>query len=470
MNAAAPRVFISYRREDASGHAGRLYDAVAGRLGDANVFMDVEMEPGIDFVERITQVVGACRVLLAVIGPEWASPGSGETEPRIADPNDFVRLEVRAGLRRSDVSVIPLLVAGARMPDPDGLPEDLRALARVNALELSDLRWRYDVGRLMSHLDELLGSGAAPTVAPASAARDSSAAGAPTAAGARALARRPAVIAGALGALALVLVTIVIALSAGDSPETSPPSTGTGDALALTTGTPPAARSGVGVNLSKDAQRATVTFSGEGRDSTRRATLRFHGAKDQRIAPDVRNLRGSLEGVVRIEDTDGGRVLEYGLQNGLLLSERCPSARGCQPGTLPQDGTYTVIVETTAGTAGSLALRVYQVPNDDERETRIGARPTLLNLDPGQQASIAFGSPAAGAHVLLLLRDIEIRQFEVRLADPDQRPVWPHPKILDNSKGTEDVPLALTRKGTYTLYFRGDDREAGGLSAQLQGR
>jgi hypothetical protein len=190
----------------------------------------------------------------------------------------------------------------------------------VNALELSDLRWRYDVGRLMSHLDELLGSGAAPTVAPASAARDSSAAGAPTAAGARALARRPAVIAGALGALALVLVTIVIALSAGDSPETSPPSTGTGDALALTTGTPPAARSGVGVNLSKDAQRATVTFSAEGRDSTRRATLRFQGAKDQRIAPDVRNLRGSLEGVVRIEDTDGGRVLEYGLQNGLLFS------------------------------------------------------------------------------------------------------------------------------------------------------
>jgi hypothetical protein len=69
MNAAAPRVFISYRRDDASGHAARLYDAVAGRLGDANVFMDVEMEPGIDFVERITQVVGACRVLLVVIGP-----------------------------------------------------------------------------------------------------------------------------------------------------------------------------------------------------------------------------------------------------------------------------------------------------------------------------------------------------------------------------------------------------------------
>jgi hypothetical protein len=470
MNAAAPRVFISYRRDDASGHAGRLYDAVAGRLGDANVFMDVEMKPGIDFVERITQVVGACRVLLVVIGPEWASPVSGETEPRLADPNDFVRLEVGAGLRRSDVSVIPLLVAGARMPDPDGLPEDLRAVARLNALELSDLRWRYDVGRLMSALDEVMGNGAAPTAPPASAARGTSAAGVPTAAGARALARRPAVIAGALGVLVLVLVLVVIALSGGDSPETSPPSTGTGAALALTTGTPPASGSGAGVNVAKDTQRATVTFSGKGRDRTRRATLRFQGAKDQRIAPDVRNLRGSLNGLLRIEDTDGVRVLEYGLQNGLLFTERCQSARGCQPGTLPHDGTYTVIVETTAGTAGSLALRVYQVPNDDERETRIGAGPKQLNLAPGQQASIAFGSPAAGTHVLLLLRDIEIRQFEVRLADPDQRPVWPQPKILDDSQGAEDVPLTLTRKGTYTLYFRGDDREAGGLSAQLQER
>jgi hypothetical protein len=42
---ATPKVFISYRRDDTSGHAGRVYDAVAERLGDANVFMDVELKP-----------------------------------------------------------------------------------------------------------------------------------------------------------------------------------------------------------------------------------------------------------------------------------------------------------------------------------------------------------------------------------------------------------------------------------------
>ncbi|MEY2571442.1 MAG: hypothetical protein QOE63_1792, partial [Acidimicrobiaceae bacterium] len=39
----APRVFISYRREDTAGHAGRLYDTLVAKLGDdGNVFMDVD--------------------------------------------------------------------------------------------------------------------------------------------------------------------------------------------------------------------------------------------------------------------------------------------------------------------------------------------------------------------------------------------------------------------------------------------
>ena len=171
MNAAAPKVFISYRREETAGHAGRLYDAIAARFGDRNVFMDVDLAPGIDFVEQITEAVGACDVLLVVMGPRWATP-SDKGHPRLTDPQDFVRLEVETALRRPDVRVIPLLVAGARMPGPDELPESVRPLSRRNALELSDLRWRYDVGRLVTTLVELLegpteaGEVAAPTPAP----------------------------------------------------------------------------------------------------------------------------------------------------------------------------------------------------------------------------------------------------------------------------------------------------------------
>jgi len=153
-----PSVFISYRREGTAMHAGRLYDAMAARFGEHNVFMDLEMAPGVDFVERITTAVGACRVLLVVIGPEWMGAGGS----RIADPADFVRLEVETALRAASVTVIPVLVESACMPAPEQLPPELRPLARRNAIELSDLRWRYDCQRLMTALDDLLGGQASP--------------------------------------------------------------------------------------------------------------------------------------------------------------------------------------------------------------------------------------------------------------------------------------------------------------------
>ncbi|HEV7772120.1 MAG TPA: toll/interleukin-1 receptor domain-containing protein [Conexibacter sp.] len=157
-----PSVFISYRREGTAMHAGRLYDAMAARFGEHNVFMDLEMAPGIDFVERITTAVGSCRALLVVIGPEWMGPGGS----RIADSADFVRLEVATALRAADVTVIPVLVEGARMPAPEQLPEELRPLARRNAIELSDLRWRYDCQRLMAALNDLLGEQAVVSAGP----------------------------------------------------------------------------------------------------------------------------------------------------------------------------------------------------------------------------------------------------------------------------------------------------------------
>jgi hypothetical protein len=155
VNVATPKVFISYRREETAGHAGRLYDAIGARFGERNVFMDVDLAPGIDFVEQITEAVGACDALLVVMGPTWATTLDDRGHARLADPKDFVRLELETALRRPDVRVIPLLVAGARMPDPDDLPESVRTLARRNALGLSDLRWRDDVRRLVSTLDEL---------------------------------------------------------------------------------------------------------------------------------------------------------------------------------------------------------------------------------------------------------------------------------------------------------------------------
>jgi len=158
-----PGIFISYRREDAPGHAGRLYDVLSRRFGEEQVFMDLGMELGIDFVEHINKAVGSCRLLVAVMGPHWTSTQDAHGRRRLDDPADFIRVEVETGLRRPEVRVVPVLVQGARMPDADELPASLADLARLNALEVSDPRWRHDVDRLTSTVERVLGVRAEPS-------------------------------------------------------------------------------------------------------------------------------------------------------------------------------------------------------------------------------------------------------------------------------------------------------------------
>jgi len=147
-------VFISYRRNDCAGHAGRLYDRLVDRLGEGNVFMDIDaIEPGVDFGVRIDEAIGTCRLLIVLIGDDWLEITGEQGQRRLDDPADFVRLEIASGLRREELRVIPVLVEGASMPLADRLPDDIKPLARRNALELSDARWRYDVERLIEVIE-----------------------------------------------------------------------------------------------------------------------------------------------------------------------------------------------------------------------------------------------------------------------------------------------------------------------------
>ncbi len=116
-------VFISYRREDSGGYAGRIYDRLTSRLGRENVFFDVDaIPPGRDFVDVLSDRVGKCDALLAVIGKHWVASADGQNRRRLDDPSDFVRIEIEAALQR-DVPVIPVLVDGAPMPQSGELPD-----------------------------------------------------------------------------------------------------------------------------------------------------------------------------------------------------------------------------------------------------------------------------------------------------------------------------------------------------------
>jgi len=154
---AQPRIFISYRRDDAAGYARAVNDALVRRFGADAVFIDVDdIHAGQPFSDVIQSSVGGSDVLLALIGKRWLGEREG-AQPRIGDDADFVRREVAAGLANPGMRVVPVLLDGATMPEAAQLPPDLRALAGRNALELDNTRFAADIDRLLREVEEALG-------------------------------------------------------------------------------------------------------------------------------------------------------------------------------------------------------------------------------------------------------------------------------------------------------------------------
>jgi predicted ATPase len=153
---ASPSVFLSYRRDDTRGYAGRLHDVLGEQFGPEQVFIDVDgLAPGIDFAAALDERVSKADVVLVLIGPRWASASRPDGSLRLNERDDYVRAEIEAALR-GELPIIPVLLADARMPDAADVPESLRPVLRYNAIEISDARWRFDVGRLTSAIEQLV--------------------------------------------------------------------------------------------------------------------------------------------------------------------------------------------------------------------------------------------------------------------------------------------------------------------------
>src|SRR5215831_683400 len=108
------RIFISYRREDSAGSAGRLHDTLVKQFGPDHVFRDVaDIYAGDDFRQAIEREIGQSDVVLVVIGPRWLT---------VRDDKDRLR------------------------------PDDLKSLSRRNAVEIRDGAWDDDVRRLVQSI------------------------------------------------------------------------------------------------------------------------------------------------------------------------------------------------------------------------------------------------------------------------------------------------------------------------------
>ena len=153
-----PRIFISYRRDDAAGDAGRLADHLNRRFGRGQVFLDIDtIDPGADFVGVLQSSLRETAAVLVVIGQRWTSARDSSGARRLDNAKDFVRLEVEESLSR-DIPVVPVLVQGAAMPKPEDLPPSMASLTTRQAVTLDHAEFHDDANRLCDHLEKMIGS------------------------------------------------------------------------------------------------------------------------------------------------------------------------------------------------------------------------------------------------------------------------------------------------------------------------
>jgi hypothetical protein len=147
------KIFISYRRGHNQGEARSLASDLSKYVGKNKVFLDVDnIQPGLDFRQILQGSLLRSNCLLALIGPDWLDVEDPETKKRrLENPDDFVRKEIAAALKRK-IPVTPVLLRDARMPAQEELPDDLKELAFREGFALRHQRWDDDVRELARRL------------------------------------------------------------------------------------------------------------------------------------------------------------------------------------------------------------------------------------------------------------------------------------------------------------------------------
>jgi WD40 repeat protein len=242
MSEPVTRVFVSYRRRDSPGHAGRIRDALVARFGHGNVFYDLaSVQGGANFAEVIENAIAESTVVLAIVGPRWRRVSVLRSW---LGENDWVSTELNlAG--RSRKPVLPIMVNGATAASLRNLPDPVSYLSSINAFLVRDESWDADIRQLVEQAPV-----ARPTYPPVL-----------TVAPRRR--RRPLLWVSAVLVVAALLITVV-SLYLNKPAGANPAGTNTLDSPSSRNGTPPTPTSFVGP-IAHTGEVLDVAFSPNGK-------------------------------------------------------------------------------------------------------------------------------------------------------------------------------------------------------------
>lgn len=151
-----PKLFISYRRSASAGHAGRLYDRLIQEYGAESIFLDVEkIPPGETFSSYLLAKIDECDVFLLMLGEG--------TLDRVVNEDDWVRREIAYALQQPNITVVPVLQDGYKMPAPETLPDDIQDITVKNAAFLFHQMFDESVHKIIENLNALFHVTSTPT-------------------------------------------------------------------------------------------------------------------------------------------------------------------------------------------------------------------------------------------------------------------------------------------------------------------
>ena len=154
-------IFISYRRADTAGHAGRLVDHLKTQFGQ-QVFFDVDsISPGANFHKVIEETFAKCGAVVVLIGKRWLERDA--SMPPFGDSRDVITQEIRFAME-SKLPIVPVLVDGATMPSESILPPQFAALSTLNAIDLRHTSFDRDLQAVREQLGEILGAAKATAI------------------------------------------------------------------------------------------------------------------------------------------------------------------------------------------------------------------------------------------------------------------------------------------------------------------
>ena len=159
------KVFINYRHAETPGTAWALFLELKERLGAENVFLDnSSLHGGMQWLDEIKSHVVAAGAFIALVGTNWIH---GITDHQQRGDVDWVAKEIDLALRsRPQVTVIPLLVDDAVIPETGDLPPSLRALTACQAERLRHDSLLDDIEHLADRLTVIRDGQALTTTAP----------------------------------------------------------------------------------------------------------------------------------------------------------------------------------------------------------------------------------------------------------------------------------------------------------------